>query len=150
MGPLIEEQRAEMLFHSPENIYGLHSNTDLEGFAKEIIGQTSGFMPKDMCALITDAGANLFPSSNAEVEKVEPEGADSSFSSKVAGDNNESEVSAQKPGKEDLVNALERSKKRNVSALGTPKVPNVKWDDVGGLEDVKKINPGYCSVASLA
>ncbi|KAI5409939.1 hypothetical protein KIW84_055411 [Lathyrus oleraceus] len=148
MGPLIEEQRAEMLFHSPENIYGLHSNTDLEGFAKEIIGQTSGFMPKDMCALITDAGANLFPSSNAEVEKVEPEGADSSFSSKVAGDNNESEVSAQKPGKEDLVNALERSKKRNVSALGTPKVPNVKWDDVGGLEDVKKINPGYCSARS--
>ncbi|CAL5193309.1 unnamed protein product [Lathyrus oleraceus] len=138
MGPLTEEQRAEMLLHSLENIYGLHSNTDLEGFVKEIVGQTSGFMPRDMCALIADAGANLFPSSNAEVDKVEPEGADSSLSSKVTEDYNESEVSARKPGKEDLVNALERSKKRNASALGTPKVPNVKWDDVGGLEDVKK------------
>lgn len=96
--------------------------TDLEGFVKEIVGQTSGFMPRDMCALIADAGANLFPSSNAEVDKVEPEGADSSLSSKVTEDNNEAEVSARKPGKEDLVNALERSKKRNASALGTPKV----------------------------
>ncbi|KAI5409943.1 hypothetical protein KIW84_055414 [Lathyrus oleraceus] len=148
MGPLTEEQRAEMLLHSPENIYGLHSNTDLEGFAKEIIRQTSGFMPRDICALIADVGANLFPSSNAEVDKDEPEGADSSLSSKVAGDNNKSEVSARKPGKEDWVNALERSKKRNASTLGTPKVPNVKWDDVGGIEDVKKSNPGYCSARS--
>ncbi|KAI5383722.1 hypothetical protein KIW84_070905 [Lathyrus oleraceus] len=96
MRPLTEEQRAEMLLHSLENIYGLHSNTDLE-----------------------DAGANLFPSSNVEVDKVEPEGADSSLSSKVTEDNNESEVSALKSRKEDLVNALERSKKRNASALGT-------------------------------
>ncbi|GAB4831812.1 peroxisomal assembly protein [Ancistrocladus abbreviatus] len=39
---------------------------------------------------------------------------------------------------EHLTKALERSKKRNAAALGTPKVPNVKWEDVGGLEDVKK------------
>jgi peroxin-6 len=68
------------------------------------------------------AGANLFPKSNAEVDKDEPEDADSSLSSKVTEDNNQSKVSALKPGKEDLVNALERSKKRNASALGTPKV----------------------------
>ncbi|WJX24324.1 hypothetical protein P8452_44121 [Trifolium repens] len=78
MGPLTEEQRAEMLLHSLQNVYGLHSNTDLEGFVKEIVGQTSGFMTKDMCALIADAGANLFPKSNAEVDKDEPEDADSS------------------------------------------------------------------------
>ncbi|KAK2362943.1 cell division cycle protein [Trifolium repens] len=138
MGPLNEEQRAEMLLHSLQNVYGLHSNTDLEGFVKEIVGQTSGFMPRDMCALIADAGASLFPKSNAEVDKDEPEDADSSLSSKVTEDNNQSKVSSLKPGKEDLVNALERSKKRNASALGTPKVPNVKWEDVGGLEDVKK------------
>ncbi|KAK2416583.1 cell division cycle protein [Trifolium repens] len=138
MGPLTEEQRAEMLLHSLQNVYGLHSNTDLEGFVKEIVGQTSGFMPRDMCALIADAGASLFPRSNAEVDKDEPEDANSSLISKVTEDNNQSKVSALKPGKEDLVNALERSKKRNASALGTPKVPNVKWEDVGGLEDVKK------------
>jgi peroxin-6 len=96
--------------------------TDLEGFVKEIVGQTSGFMPRDMCALIADAGASLFPRNNAEVDKDEPEDADSSLISKVTEDNNQSKVSALKPGKEDLVNALERSKKRNASALGTPKV----------------------------
>jgi len=96
--------------------------TDLEGFVKEIVGQTSGFMPRDMCALIADAGANLFPGSNVEVDKDQPEVSDSSLISEVTEDNSESEVSARKPGKEDLVNALERSKKRNASALGTPKV----------------------------
>jgi SpoVK/Ycf46/Vps4 family AAA+-type ATPase len=39
---------------------------------------------------------------------------------------------------EDLEKALECMKVRTASAIGTPKVPNVKWEDVGGLEDVKK------------
>ncbi|KAJ1412648.1 P-loop containing nucleoside triphosphate hydrolase [Sesbania bispinosa] len=138
MGPLTEEQRAEMLFQSLQSISGLLSNTDSEGFVKEIVGQTSGFMPRDMSALIADTGANLFPKSNAEVDKHGPEDVDSSLSSKVAEDNNELKASPGIPGKEDMMNALERSKKRNASALGTPKVPNVKWEDVGGLEDVKK------------
>lgn len=30
MGPLTEEQRAEMLLHSLQNVYGLHSNVSLE------------------------------------------------------------------------------------------------------------------------
>lgn len=96
--------------------------TDSEGFVKEIVGQTSGFMPRDMCALIADAGANLFPTSNVEADKDGPEDADSSLSSKVMEDNKQSKVPPRIPGKEDLVNALERSKKRNASALGTPKV----------------------------
>ena len=45
-----------------------------------------------------------------------------SLSSKMAEDNNHGKVSPQITGKEDLLNALERSKKRNASALGTPKV----------------------------
>lgn len=96
--------------------------TELEGLVKETVGQTSGFMPRDMCALIADAGANLFPGSNAEVDKDGPEESNGSLSSKVTEDNDQSTVSPRKPGKEDLVNALERSKKRNASALGTPKV----------------------------
>jgi peroxin-6 len=39
---------------------------------------------------------------------------------------------------EDVQEAFDRLKKRTASAIGTPKVPNVKWEDVGGLEDVKK------------
>lgn len=137
MGPLTEEQRAEMLFQSLQSVSELLTSTDLEALVKEIVGQTSGYMPRDICALIADAGANLFPRNNAKVDKDVPDDADSSFGSKMAEDNY-GKVSPQIPGKEDLLNALERSKKRNASALGTPKVPNVKWEDVGGLEDVKK------------
>lgn len=32
---------------------------------------------------------------------------------------------------------MARLKKRTATAIGTPQVPNVKWEDVGGLEDVK-------------
>ncbi|KAK7337414.1 hypothetical protein VNO77_17986 [Canavalia gladiata] len=138
MEPLTEEQRAEMLFQSLQSVSGLLSDTDLEDLVKEIVGQTSGFMPRDMCALIADAGANLFPKNNTKEDKDGPDDVDNSLSSKVTEDNIHRKVSPQIPGKEDLMNALERSKKRNASALGTPKVPNVKWEDVGGLEDVKK------------
>ncbi|KAF3971376.1 hypothetical protein CMV_005027 [Castanea mollissima] len=102
--------------------------TGSEDFIKEIVGQTSGFMPRDLCALIADAGANLIPSGNVPNEKVEPK--------ELHSDSHE--VAPQVLRKEGMTKALERSKKRNASALGTPKVPNVKWEDVGGLEDVKK------------
>ncbi|CAL0302445.1 unnamed protein product [Lupinus luteus] len=135
MGTLTEEQRAEMLFQSLQSVSQLLSDTD--GFVKEMVGQTSGYMPRDMSALIADAGANLFPRSNAEVDKGRLEDVDDSLGSEVKEDKDQN-VSSQIPGKEDLMKALEQSKKRNASALGAPKVPNVKWEDVGGLEDVKK------------
>ncbi|KAI4349624.1 hypothetical protein L6164_010189 [Bauhinia variegata] len=138
MGPLTEEQRAEMLSQSLQSVPGLFSETDPESFVKEVVGQTSGFMPRDMCALIADAGANLFPRSTAAVDNDKPEDIDGSLNSKVIPDSKHGKDSPQVPQKEDLMKALERSKKRNASALGTPKVPNVKWEDVGGLEDVKK------------
>lgn len=96
--------------------------TDSEALVKEIVGQTSGYMPRDIRALIADAGANLFPRNNAKVEKDESDDVDSFFNSKMAEDTSHGKVSHQIPGKEDLLNALERSKKRNASALGTPKV----------------------------
>lgn len=128
MGPLTEEQRVEMLSQSLQSMSELLANSGSEDFIKDIVGQTSGFMPRDLNALIADAGANLIPRGNLPNEKVEPKELES----------NSNEVAPQVLGKEDLTKALERSKKRNASALGTPKVPNVKWEDVGGLEDVKK------------
>ncbi|KAF7818233.1 peroxisome biogenesis protein 6 [Senna tora] len=138
MGPLTEEQRTEMLSQSLQSVSELLSNTDSESFVKEIVGQTSGFVLRDMCALIADVGANLFPRSSDAVDKVRPEDVDDSLTTEVMQDSNHRKVSPQVPGKEDLTKALERSKKRNAAALGAPKVPNVKWEDVGGLEDVKK------------
>lgn len=96
-----------------------------EDLIKDIAGQTSGFMPRDMDALIAEVGASLIPSHNIQPEQDEPSklGEKKSFALKPEQDNkpcdkNTSGVLC----KEDLAKALERSKKRNASALGTPKV----------------------------
>ncbi|KAG8485592.1 hypothetical protein CXB51_018975 [Gossypium anomalum] len=137
MGPLTEEQRAEMLSQSLQGVSELLSDTRLEDFVKDIVGQTSGFMPRDLCALVADTGANLISKSNFQTGKAESSQSDDSVGVKAAQDTS-SNTTARLRGKEDLEKALERSKKRTASALGAPKVPNVKWEDVGGLEDVKK------------
>ncbi|XP_024966559.1 peroxisome biogenesis protein 6 [Cynara cardunculus var. scolymus] len=121
MGPLTEEQRVEMLSQSLQHIPELLPDTSPEDLVKDMVGQTSGFMPRDIRALIADASSTLIPTNISSFEKDKPPKDVSSTNSK-----------------EFMVKALERSKKRNASALGTPKVPNVKWEDVGGLEDVKK------------
>ncbi|KAJ7972918.1 Peroxisome biogenesis protein 6 [Quillaja saponaria] len=139
MGPLTEEQRAEMLSQSLQNLSELLPNTNPESFLKDIVGQTSGFMPRDLRALVADAGANLCPIYNAVVtNKAKPKESGGSLSSRTVQNSGSDEVAPQAPEKENLMKALERTKKRNATALGTPKVPNVKWEDVGGLEDVKK------------
>lgn len=118
MGPLTEDQRVKMLSQSLHLIPELLPDTCTDDLVKDMVGQTSGFMPRDIRALIADASSSLIPVNGISFEKEEPQ---------KLGDS-----------KEFMVKALERSKKRNASALGTPKVPNVKWEDVGGLEDVKK------------
>lgn len=140
IGPLTEEQRVEMLSQSLHDVSGLLPNAASDDFIKDIVGQTSGFMPRDLHALIADAGANLIPRQNIQFDKAEPEilGEKRSILLKPEQDNKSCDDASRVLGKEDLIKALERSKKRNASALGTPKVPNVKWEDVGGLEDVKK------------
>ncbi|KAJ4828499.1 peroxisomal assembly protein [Turnera subulata] len=139
MGTLTEEQRGEMLSQSIQSACNLLQIIGSDGNMKDIVGQTSGFMPRDLRALIADAGANFVTTSNIPVDEVEPQELDSSVGVKGVKQNDESrDVVPQILGKEYLAKALDRSKKRNASALGTPKVPNVKWEDVGGLEDVKK------------
>ncbi|XVE73268.1 hypothetical protein DITRI_Ditri11bG0103600 [Diplodiscus trichospermus] len=137
MGPLTEEQRAEMLSQSLQGVSELLSDTSLEDFVKDIVGQTSGFMPRDLHALVADAGANLTPRNNFQTGKAESSQSDDPIRVKAVSDAS-SNTASHSMGKDDLTKALERSKKRNASALGAPKVPNVKWEDVGGLEDVKK------------
>ncbi|KAF3627382.1 Peroxisome biogenesis protein 6 [Capsicum annuum] len=138
MDPLNEEQRKEMLSQSLQRVSELLPNTSLEDLVKDLVGQTSGFMPKDLRALVADVGANLVHSHGSlDVKVVHGDLKESSHESKKI-ENNGSQDSAKSLSKEDVMKSLERSKKRNATALGTPKVPNVKWEDVGGLEDVKK------------
>ncbi|KAM7495900.1 hypothetical protein LguiA_020314 [Lonicera macranthoides] len=140
MGPLTEEQRVQMLSQSLQRVSELLPNAASEDLIKDIVGQTSGFMPRDINALIADAGANLIPRHGIQCNKDEPRnlGEIGSLGFKPGEDNRSTNETPADLGKEDLAKALEQSKKRNATALGTPKVPNVKWEDVGGLEDVKK------------
>lgn len=138
MGPLTEEHRAEMLSQSLQSGSNLLSNTGIEDAIKDMVGQTSGFMPRDLHALIADAGASLVSKVNVQVDKDEPKDLNSSLGGQSLQKNESSNSMPQAVEKEYLAKALDRSKKRNATALGTPKVPNVKWEDVGGLEDVKK------------
>lgn len=87
---------------------------------KGLVGQTSGFLPRDLRALVADAGANLFCSQESENKRINSlsddlHGVDVDQASQLA---NSSETLA----KEDFTKALDRSKKRNASALGAPKV----------------------------
>ncbi len=38
--------------------------------------------------------------------------------------------------RDDLSRALDAIKAQTATAIGAPKVPNVKWSDVGGLHEV--------------
>ncbi|GMH02640.1 hypothetical protein Nepgr_004479 [Nepenthes gracilis] len=135
MGSFAEEQRAVMLSQLLKSVSVVSASAGVEGFLKDIISQTSGFMPRDLTALIADAVANLVPKGSIHFEPGETGGKNSHWRNLM---HEPDENAPHSLGKEDLTRALERSKKRNSAALGTPKVPNVKWEDVGGLEDVKK------------
>ncbi|KAK4492575.1 hypothetical protein RD792_003390 [Penstemon davidsonii] len=133
--PLTEEQRSQLMSQSLQHVSALLPNTSANELVKDIVGQTSGYMPRDLRALIADAGANFL----SERKKMEP--VNSTDNSLESSSNEDSSNIGDEPvhfGKENFIKALEQSKKRNASALGTPKVPDVKWEDVGGLEDVKK------------
>ncbi|XP_073140109.1 peroxisomal ATPase PEX6 isoform X2 [Henckelia pumila] len=134
MGPLSEKQRLQLLYQSLQSVSQSHPDISVENMIKDIVGQTSGFMPRDLRALIADAGANLI----SEGGKADPGLEEKTSESNLIEDGKK--ISAPHPvlGKDNLAKALEQSKRRNASALGTPKVPNIKWEDVGGLEDVKK------------
>ncbi|CAO2823874.1 unnamed protein product [Amaranthus hypochondriacus] len=136
LAPLTEEERAKMLTKSLQNVSEISVDADLEGVVKDIVAQTSGFTPRDLRSLIADAGANLIPKDLFPNDPVKTVNNDSLVHNPVQAKTVEEDIKT--PRKEDLSKALERSKKRNASALGAPKVPNVKWEDVGGLEDVKK------------
>ncbi|MQL74644.1 hypothetical protein Taro_006998 [Colocasia esculenta] len=142
LSPLTESQRVDMLSQLVEGITNGHGPIGETELLKDIVGQTSGFKPRDIRSLVADAGANFVSRLLTPTDKV---GSASCTCNGITSPilpilNHDSSCrfATQSFRKEDFSQALERSKKRNASALGTPKVPNVKWEDVGGLEEVKK------------
>ncbi|XP_047310635.1 peroxisome biogenesis protein 6 [Impatiens glandulifera] len=138
MGPLTEKQRNEMISQLLHGVKELLPDGESTELAKEINLQTSGFMPRDIRALIADTGAHLMHKHGTAFDKDDSASTSETLGLKAEHERKLHDEADFLLSKEHLTKAVERSKKRNASALGTPKVPNIKWEDVGGLEDVKK------------
>lgn len=131
----------------------------LEQLARTIASQTAGVVPRDLRFIVGDADASMickwFENTNRE-EREDVYNVTCQINMECQDRNQEdtSEIAAQTDNSMDIrKSAIERSiqlsvadmeasferfKSRMTSALGAPKVPNVKWEDVGGLEDAKK------------
>uniref|UniRef100_A0A0E0KV92 Peroxisomal ATPase PEX6 n=1 Tax=Oryza punctata TaxID=4537 RepID=A0A0E0KV92_ORYPU len=135
MKSINEEQRRNLISETLHCVSTAADESINDKFVKDLAVQTSGFMPRDILALVADAGISF--AHKVETDKNNSEG------DKLEGILPTSSSTTQNQEKtfckEYILSSLERAKKRNRAALGTPKVPNVKWEDVGGLEEVKKV-----------
>ncbi|KAL3677558.1 hypothetical protein R1sor_027506 [Riccia sorocarpa] len=131
-------------------------DTSLGASVKLIASQTSGLTPRDLRSIAADTGAAALTRSIGDGTFADKEmsrskqytqpGLESKDESRFSGESYPSDGDKGARDAQELVHltskdletVLERVKLRTASAIGTPKVPNVKWEDVGGLEDVKK------------
>ncbi|XP_063059063.1 peroxisomal ATPase PEX6 [Engraulis encrasicolus] len=120
-----EDQRRAMLGMLSEEIT-LGKDVNLSKLAR----QTVGFVLGDLCVLVTLAGKQAH---KRIVETSFPGG--EIISVQQEEDLRASGVSIQD---EDFRVALETLQEMHSQALGAPKIPSVRWQDVGGLQQVKR------------
>lgn len=105
---------------------GAGAGLDEEAWA-DLARHTAGLLPRDLRSFAADACAaaalaTLPPTAVLDRdEAVEPQDS----------------VEAPDLDEEHLSTALGAARERMATDIGAPKIPNVQWDDVGGLEDVK-------------
>ncbi|XP_051550372.1 peroxisome assembly factor 2 [Myxocyprinus asiaticus] len=120
---LSEEQRRVMLSSLSEEL-PLGKDVNLCKIAK----QTAGFVLGDLCALLTNAGK----AAHRRLLKLYfPNGASQQEEQDLC-------VSGVSVLSEDFSTALDVLQEAHSHAIGAPKIPSVRWQDVGGLQQVKK------------
>jgi hypothetical protein len=105
--------------------------------AEQLPAQLAGLLPGDVCGVVADAVAGAAAEALAEEERRGGAGSSSSSSGDAAGPGSGPPAAIQVDGQH-VEQALARVKARTATEIGAPQVPNVKWDDIGGLEDVKR------------
>ncbi|MBN3274768.1 PEX6 factor, partial [Polyodon spathula] len=118
-----EEQRKAMLVSLAAAI-SLGKDVNLSKIAK----QTAGLLLGDLCALLAYASKSAF---KRVLNTCFPGG----ISLQEEHDLCASGVSVLS---EDFTSSLDQIQKAHSQTIGAPKIPSVKWQDVGGLQQVKK------------
>ncbi|KAK3562461.1 hypothetical protein QTP86_034579 [Hemibagrus guttatus] len=118
-----EEQRKAMLASLSQEL-PLGKDVNLAKIAK----QTAGFILGDFCTLLTGAGKAAH---RRLLKTYYPHGA-------TAQEEEDLCVFGVTIMGADFTTALEAMQEAHSQAIGAPKIPSVKWQDVGGLQQVKK------------
>lgn len=102
---------------------------------KSLAQQTASFLRRDLITLMNDSVSNA-------MERVLDYYCPKEQGLRVYADIDKLEHDICSAGVnvmfEDVEKALRKIQQSNISNLGAPRIPTVKWDDVGGLQDVKK------------
>ncbi|XP_030627422.1 peroxisome assembly factor 2 [Chanos chanos] len=120
---LSEEQRRAMLSCLSDGL-SLGKDVNLSKLAK----QTAGFLLGDLCALLINAGK---AAQRRLLKTCFPDG---------VGIQEEEDLCASGVTitAEDFTRAMDTLQEAHSQAIGAPKIPSVRWQDVGGLQQVKK------------
>ena len=106
----------------------LASNVDVPRLAIH----TAGLLASDIGSLVQRATSNSLERTLRVLRSLESELACATPS------NCRGTISVHVPlSDEDLTSALDSARISHAEAIGAPKIPNVTWDDVGGLSSVK-------------
>ncbi|XP_072912380.1 peroxisomal ATPase PEX6 isoform X2 [Hemitrygon akajei] len=124
VGALLEEQRKQMVRALSSNL-PLGKDVNLAKIAK----LTAGYILSDLCTLLNRAG-------RAACRRLRR----CRFPGIIPSEQEELELCAAGVTilQEDMHRALEELQAEHSQAIGAPKIPAVKWQDVGGLEAVKR------------
>lgn len=93
---------------------------------------TAGLLASDIGSLVQRAASNSLERTLQVLRSLKSESAYETSS------NPHGIIGASIPlSNEDLTSALDGARISHAEAIGAPKIPNVTWDDVGGLSSVK-------------
>ncbi|KAJ2613600.1 peroxisomal assembly protein [Coemansia sp. RSA 1365] len=111
----------------------LAADTDMPYIAQ----QTASFVARDLATLIKRAERHAWKRAQMHLHPATDIGAISNTSTQQLR-TRDIILSGHTITNEDLLCALRDARASISDTLGVPKIPNVKWDDVGGLADAKK------------
>ncbi|KAJ1725523.1 peroxisomal assembly protein [Coemansia erecta] len=100
--------------------------------------QTASFVARDLATLVRRAESHAWKRAQKKAPAAAAAPNQPDTSSRLPLEIRDLVVSGQTITNDDLLEALGDARASMSDTLGVPKIPNVKWDDVGGLADAKK------------